>query len=225
MTQAVIFDLDGTLTDTERVWDEVRRELAAEDGLEWPESASRAMMGMSTPEWSAYMSDVVGIGGTAEAAARRTIDALLARYHHDLPVLPGAREAVRRLAAHWPLGVASSSPRILIEHALEALGVRRLISVVRSTEEGTARGKPAPDAFHWVAEQLDAAPARTVVVEDSGNGILAGLNAGMPVVAVPRPFLTPPDDVLARASAVLHDLDELTVELVRGLGAAPAGRS
>ncbi len=225
MTQAVIFDLDGTLTDTERVWDEVRRELAAEDGLEWPESASRAMMGMSTPEWSAYMSDVVGIGGTAEAAARRTIDALLARYHHDLPVLPGAREAVRRLAAHWPLGVASSSPRILIEHALEALGVRRLISVVRSTEEGTARGKPAPDAFHWVAEQLGAEPSRTVVVEDSGNGILAGLNAGMPVVAVPRPFLTPPDDVLARASAVLHDLDQLTVELVRGLGAAPAGRS
>jgi HAD superfamily hydrolase (TIGR01509 family) len=225
MTQAVIFDLDGTLTDTERIWDEVRRELAAEDGLEWPEAASRAMMGMSTPEWSAYMSDVVGLGDTPEIAARRTIDALLARYQRDLPVLPGAREAVRRLAAHWPLGVASSSPRILIEHALEALGVRRLISVVRSTEEGTARGKPAPDAFHWVAEQLDAEPARTVVVEDSGNGILAGLNAGMPVVAVPRPFLTPPDDVLARASAVLHDLDELTVDLVRGLGAAPAGRS
>ena len=218
MTQAVIFDLDGTLIDTEPVWESVRRELAAQDGIEWPESASRAMMGMSTREWSAYMADVVGIGPTAELAARRTIDGLVERYDRDLPVLPGAREVVRRLAAHWPLAVASSSPRDLIEHALQALGVRDLIAVVRSTEEGTARGKPAPDAFLWVADQLDAQPARTVVIEDSAGGIQAGLNAGMPVVAVPRPFLTPSDDLLAKASVVLAHLDELTVELVDNLG-------
>ncbi len=218
MTQAVIFDLDGTLIDTEPVWESVRRALAKQDGIEWPESASRAMMGMSTREWSAYMSDVVGIGPTAELAARRTIDGLVERYDRDLPVLPGAREVVGRLAEHWPLGVASSSPRDLIEHALQALGVRDLIAVVRSTEEGTARGKPAPDAFLWVADQLDAEPARTVVVEDSAGGIQAGLNAGMPVVAVPRPFLTPPDDLLAQASVVLAHLDELTVELVDSLG-------
>ena len=218
MTQAVIFDLDGTLIDTEPVWESVRRELAAQDGIEWPESASRAMMGMSTREWSAYMADVVGIGPTAELAARRTIDGLVERYDRDLPVLPGAREVVRRLAAHWPLAVASSSPRDLIEHALQALGVRDLIAVVRSTEEGTARGKPAPDAFLWVADQLDAQPARTVVVEDSAGGIQAGLNAGMAVVAVPRPFLTPSDDLLAKASVVLAHLDELTVELVDNLG-------
>lgn len=218
MTQAVIFDLDGTLIDTEPVWESVRRELAAQDGIEWPESASRAMMGMSTREWSAYMADVVGIGPTAELAARRTIDGLVERYDRDLPVLPGAREVVRRLAAHWPLAVASSSPRDLIEHALQALGVRDLIAVVRSTEEGTARGKPAPDAFLWVADQLDAEPARTVVIEDSAGGIQAGLNAGMAVVAVPRPFLTPSDDLLAKASVVLAHLDELTVELVDNLG-------
>ena len=218
MTQAVIFDLDGTLIDTEPVWESVRRELAAQDGIEWPESASRAVMGMSTREWSAYMADVVGIGPTAELAARRTIDGLVERYDRDLPVLPGAREVVRRLAAHWPLAVASSSPRDLIEHALQALGVRDLIAVVRSTEEGTARGKPAPDAFLWVADQLDAEPARTVVIEDSAGGIQAGLNAGMAVVAVPRPFLTPSDDLLAKASVVLAHLDELTVELVDNLG-------
>ncbi|MFT4217970.1 MAG: HAD family phosphatase [Micropruina sp.] len=224
MTQAVIFDLDGTLTDTEKVWEAVRRDLAAQDGVEWPDSASRAMTGMSTREWSTYMSTVVGIGASPEDAARRTIDGLRERYDRDLPVLPGAREAVRRLAAHWPLGVASSSPRDLIEHALRALGVRELIAVVRSTEEGTARGKPAPDAFLWVADELGAEPARTVVVEDSGSGIIAGVNAGMRVVAVSRPFLRPPDDILARASVVLHDLDELTVELVRYLG-APSGVS
>ncbi len=223
MTQAVIFDLDGTLIDTEPVWDQVRRALAAEDGRDWPDSASRAVMGMSTREWSAYMSDVAGIGATAEVAAKRTIDAITARYRQDLPVLPGAREVVRRLAAHWPLAVASSSPRVVIEHALEALGIRELIDVVRSTEEGTGRGKPAPDAFYWAAEQLGVEPARTVVVEDSANGILAGLNAGMPVIAVPRPFLPPPDDVLARASVVLPHLDGLTVELVRDVGSRPLG--
>ncbi|MFT4293795.1 MAG: HAD family phosphatase [Micropruina sp.] len=222
MTQAVIFDLDGTLTDTEKVWDEVRRDLAAQDGVAWTESDSRAVMGASTREWSTYMAEVAGIGASPAIAAQRTIDGLLERYDRDLPVLPGASEAVRRLAEHWPLGLASSSPRILIEHALEALGVRDLITVVRSTEEGSGRGKPAPDAFEWVAERLDADPARTVVVEDSGNGILAGLNAGMRVVAVPRPFLRPPDDLLARSAAVLDHLDELTVELVRGLGSGAA---
>lgn len=224
MTQAVIFDLDGTLTDTERIWDEVRRDLAAADGLVWTEANSRAVMGMSTQDWSAYMSAVAGIGATPEIAARRTIDGLLERYDRALPAVPGAREAVARLAEHWPLGVASSSPRILIEHALTALGVRDLIAVVRSTEEGPARGKPAPDAFLWVAEQLRVEPASTVVVEDSGSGILAGVNAGMPVVAVPR-FLPPPEDVLARASAVLEHLDELTVDLVQSLGAGAAIRS
>jgi len=218
MTQAVIFDMDGTLTDTEALWDEVRRELAAHDGVEWPESASLAMSGMSTPEWSAYMADQVGLGATASIAAERTISALLERYGRGLPLLPGAVAAVRRMAEHWPLGVASSSPRVLIERGLEALGVRDLIAVVRSTEEGTARGKPAPDAFLWVAGQLGAEPAHSVVVEDSANGILAGLNAGMPVVAIPPHFLPPSPEVLARASVVLNSLEELTVELVQELG-------
>ena len=218
MTQAVIFDMDGTLTDTEALWDQVRRELAAADGLEWTTAHSLATMGMSTPEWSAYMSGTAGIGATPEIAAERTIGALADRYRQGLPHLPGAVDAVHRMAQHWPLGVASSSPRVLIERGLESLGVRDLISVVRSTEEGSARGKPAPDAFLWVAEQLGAEPNRTVVVEDSGNGILAGVNAGMPVVAIPPHFLPPSGEVLARASVVLDSLDELTVDLVRRLG-------
>ncbi len=218
MTMAVIFDLDGTLTDTEALWDQVRRELAGADGLAWTERDSRATMGMSTPEWSSYMANTVGIGGTPAIAAERTIDALVERYRAELPHLPGAADAVRRMAQHWPLGVASSSPRVLIEKALESLGVRDLIAVVRSTEEGTAKGKPAPDAFLWVADQLGAAPANTVVVEDSGNGILAGLNAGMPVVAIPPHFLPPSAEVLARVAAVLENLDQLTVELVQRLG-------
>lgn len=218
MTQAVIFDLDGTLTDTEAVWDAERRSLLAQEGLVWSEADSLATMGMSTPEWSGYMAMQKNFGPGSEAAARRTIDALLARYRRDLPVLPGAREAVRRLGDHWPLGVASSSPRVLIERALEVMGVRDLIRVVRSTEEGVAKGKPAPDAFLWVAEQLGSEPAHTVVIEDSGNGILAGLNAGMPVIAIPPHFLPPSDELLARTAAVLDGLDDLSVDLVQRVG-------
>ncbi|GAA0335628.1 MAG: HAD family phosphatase [Micropruina glycogenica] len=218
MTQAVIFDLDGTLTNTEAVWDEERRALMAREGLEWSEADSRATMGMSTPDWSGYTHRSVGFGDNPDDAARRTIDAMLQRYSRDLPVLPGAADAVRRMAEVWPLGVASSSPRVLIERALQVLGVRELFTVVRSTEEGTAKGKPAPDAFLWVAEQLGADPAHTVVVEDSANGIMAGVNAGMPVIAIPPHFLPPSADVLARAAEVLDDLAGLTVDLVRRVG-------
>ncbi|MFT3860709.1 HAD family hydrolase [Micropruina sp.] len=219
MTQAVIFDLDGTLTNTEAVWHEQRRTLLAGEGKAWSESDSMAIMGMSTPEWSGYMFGTAGFAASAEEAAQRTIDSLLDRYRHDLPVLPGAREAVRRLAENWPLAVASSSPPVLIERALEAMGVRELFAVVRSTEQGSARGKPSPDAFLAAAEQLGSQPAHTVVVEDSGNGILAGLNAGMPVVAIPPHFLPPSAEILGRAAAVLDSLDALTVDLVRRVGA------
>ena len=218
MTQAVIFDLDGTLTDTESVWHETRRSLVIGDGLAWTEDDSLATMGMSTPEWSGYMADHAGFGPTAALAAERTINTLLERYRRDLPVLPGAREAIRRLAEHWPLAVASSSPRVLIDRALDVLGVHDLVTIVRSTEEGNAKGKPAPDVFLWVAEQFGSDPAHTVVVEDSGNGIRAGLNAGMPVVAIPPRFLPPSEDVLSRVAAILPSLDELTVELVRRVG-------
>lgn len=218
MTQAVIFDLDGTLTDTETVWHAVRRSLLADDGLVWSEEDSVAVGGMSTREWSGYMAAHKSFGPGAERAAQRTIDAVLQHYSRDLPVLPGAPDAVRRMAEQWPLGVASSSPTAVIERALEVLGVRDLISVVRSTEEGPGRGKPAPDAFLWVAEQLGAEPAHTVVVEDSANGLLAGLNAGMAVVAIPPHFLPPTDELLSRVAAVLNSLDELTVDLVQRLG-------
>ncbi|NNG18059.1 HAD family phosphatase [Naumannella sp. ID2617S] len=215
---AVVFDLDGTLIDTEQLWDEVRRELAAADGRPWPEQATTAMMGMSTPEWSRHLVEEVGLRGTPADAARRTIDGMLAHYHRGLPVLPGAVEAVRRMhAAVGLLGAATSSPRVLLDAALAELGVSELFTATVSTEE-VAAGKPAPDGYLACCEKLGVDPARAVAVEDSGNGIRSAAAAGMAVVAIPPHFHPPGADVLALAT-VLEDLSGLTAELLAELPA------
>ncbi len=214
---AVVFDMDGTLTDSEEEWDVVRRGLAAEDGVAWPEDATKAMMGMSTPEWSAHLVETVGLRGTPDEAAERTISGMADAYRAGrIPKLPGAADAVRRMAEIAPLAVASSSPRTLIEEGLGLLGVRELVGVIVSTEE-VARGKPHPDGFLAACAQLGVDPATTVAVEDSTNGVASALAAGMKVVVVPPRFHPPAPDVLARADAAIDDLDALTVDLVRGL--------
>ncbi|OYO01704.1 HAD superfamily hydrolase (TIGR01509 family) [Propionibacteriaceae bacterium ES.041] len=214
---AVVFDLDGTLIDTEHLWDEVRRGLAAADGRDWPADATSAMLGMSTPEWSRYLAETVGVRGTPEEVAKRTIDGMLEHYHRGLPVLPGAVDAVRRMhAATGLLGAATSSPRVLLDAALAELGVTELFSATVSTEE-VAAGKPAPDGYAECCRRLGVEPQRAVAVEDSANGIRSALNAGMAVVAIPPHFHPPPADVLARASAVLDDLDGLTGGLLAEL--------
>ncbi|MFH5821588.1 HAD family hydrolase [Georgenia sp. AZ-5] len=213
---AVVFDMDGVLTDTETLWDEVRRGLAAEEGVPWPEEATRAMMGMSTAEWSAYMATTVGVGADAADVAERTIAAMADRYREHLPTLPGAVEAIERLAARWPLGLASSSPRRLIDTVLDQLGVTEHFRATVSTEE-VAAGKPAPDGYARACELLGVDPARAVAVEDSSNGMRSAAAAGMRVIAVPHEAFPPAPDALALASAEVRSLDEVTVELVEGL--------
>lgn len=216
--QAVVFDMDGTLTDTEHVWDTVRRGLAAAEGLPWPDGATQAMMGMSTQEWSAYLSDVVGLSGTAGDAARRTIDAMVAAYADGgLELLPGAVEAVRRMHARWPVALASSSPRVLIDAAVGAMRLDDVFRTTLSTEELGGAGKPAPDVYLEVCRRLGVAPASAVAVEDAQNGILSAHAAGLAVVAIPPHFHPPAAAVLSLAAVVLDSLDDLTPDLVAGL--------
>ncbi|MGB2765479.1 MAG: HAD family phosphatase [Propionicimonas sp.] len=214
---AVVFDMDGTLTDTEHIWDVVRRQLAASEGLSWPEEATTAMMGMSTQQWSTYLSEVVGLSGTPQEAAERTIDGMQVAYRSGIELLPGAREAVRRMAGHWPLGLASSSPRVLIDAALEFMGVSDLFVATLSTEELGGAGKPAPDVYLEVCRRLGVDAGRALAVEDAPNGILAAHAAGMAVVAIPPHFHPPSPDILALADVVIDSLDDLTVDLVADL--------
>ena len=215
--RALVFDLDGTLVDTEHWWDEVRRSLAAEDGVPWPEDATTAMMGMATAEWGRYLAETVGIGGTPEQAARRTIDAMAERLRRDgVPALPGAREAINRMARAMPIAVATSSPRRLIDVDLDLLGVTDLFATTVSSEE-VETGKPHPAVYLEACRRLGVDPHEAVAVEDSGNGIRSALAAGMVVIAIPPYFHPPGPDLLNHCHAVLENLDELTTELLQKL--------
>jgi HAD superfamily hydrolase (TIGR01509 family) len=209
---AIVFDLDGVLVDSERVWDEVRQAVVADRGGRWPADATTALQGMSTPEWAAYLAGLVP-GGTPEELAKQVVDGMADRYRAHVPLLPGAVDAVRALSRRWPLAVASSSPPELIAVVLAAAGVADLFRVAVSSEE-VARGKPAPDVYLAAAERLGVDPAACVAVEDSSNGLRSAAAAGMTVVAVPNPHFPPPADVLALARASVDTPAGLTPELI-----------
>ncbi|HSC50005.1 MAG TPA: HAD family phosphatase [Gaiellaceae bacterium] len=213
MIEAFVFDLDGVLLDSEQVWDEARERLAHERGGRWHPQAQRDMMGMSSREWSRYMHDVIGLPEPPEEINREVVARLVAIYREHLPVIPGAREAVERLAARWPIGVASSSNRELIELVLDLLGVGHLFAATVSSEE-VARGKPAPDVYLEATRRLRAEPTLAAAVEDSHNGILAAKAAGLCVLAIPNAHFPPDRDALEQADAVVGSLAELTPEAV-----------
>ena len=213
MIEAVIFDLDGVLLDSEQVWDDAREQLAKERGGRWHEHAQRDMMGMSSLEWSRYMHDVIGLPEPPEEISREVVERMAKLYREHLPVVPGAPEAVDRLAARWPLGLASSSNRELIDLALELLGVKHLFKATVSSEEA-ARGKPAPDVYLEAARRLGIEPTHAAAIEDSENGIRAAKAAGMRVIAIPNQHFPPAEDALTQADVLLRSLDELTPEVI-----------
>ena len=216
MIGAVVFDLDGVLIDSEPVWEQVRRGLVAERGGHWAPDAQRRLMGMSTQEWARYLSEDLGVGLPPEEVAALVIDRMAASYRKRIPLLPGAVDAVHRLAARWPLGVASSAPAVLIETVLESAGLRACFQVTMSTEQ-VPRGKPAPDIYLAVTERLGFPPAACAAIEDSSNGLRSAAAAGLHVIAIPHPAYPPEPDALAQASLVLPTLADLTLEAVAAL--------
>jgi HAD superfamily hydrolase (TIGR01509 family) len=211
--EAVVFDLDGVLVDSEQAWDAARRDVVARHGGTWKDSATRDMLGMSSPEWSRYVVDELGAQLTPEQVNAAVVDAMLVRYREALPLLPGAGEAVRRLADDFALGLASSSNREVIDLVLGEMGVREEFMAVVSSEE-VARGKPAPDVYREAARRMSIAPSRCTAIEDSENGMRSAHAAGMRVVAIPNPHFPPAADALALAAVTLPDLAALTPDVV-----------
>ena len=214
--EAVVFDMDGVLIDSEPVWERVRRNFVATRGGRWPDDAQDRMMGMSTAEWSAYMSADFGLRVAAPQVAELVIAAMAAQYTAHLPLLPGAVEAVRSLSARWPLAVASSAPKSLIEAVLDASALRPAFAAAVSSEE-VSRGKPAPDVYLEATRRLGVPPAASAAVEDSTNGLRSAAAAGLTVIAVPRPEYPPAEDAIKQARVVLGSLTSLTPEVVAAL--------
>ncbi len=208
MTEAVVFDLDGVIVDSEQVWDDVRERYTREVGGSYSPQAARDMMGMSSHEWSRYMAEQLGVPGAPEEINAEVVRRMLARYGEAPPLIPGAVEAVRRIAARRPLAIASSSNPELIAVVVAAAGLDDVFAVRVSSQE-VARGKPSPDVYVEAARRLGVAAARCGAVEDSHNGIRSAKAAGMVVVAVPNPHYPPDAEAMELADVVLASIDEL----------------
>jgi HAD superfamily hydrolase (TIGR01509 family) len=213
LIEAVVFDMDGVIVDSEQVWDDVRERYVRERGGTYTERATRDMMGMSSLEWSRYMAESLGVPGTPEQINAAIVERMLERYGETPPLLPGAVDAVRRIATRWPLAIASSSNPELIDVVLRVSGLAPLFPVAVSSQE-VARGKPAPDVYLEAARRLDVDAARCAAVEDSHNGIRSAHAAGMRVIAVPNPHFPPDDEALALADVVVGTVAELQLEHV-----------
>ena len=213
---AVIFDLDGVLIDSEPVWEEVRRQFVAEHGGSWLADTQSRLMGMSTSEWAGYLAGELGVRMSADEVAEAVIAQMVARYEEALPLIPGSDEAVRALGLRWPLGLASSSPRRLVDAVLAQAGLTDLFAVTLSTEQ-VAHGKPSPEVYITVADRLGQDPARCIAVEDSNNGVRAAVSAGMRTIAVERPEYPLDPGVRATAILRLETIEQLTPEVIETL--------
>jgi HAD superfamily hydrolase (TIGR01509 family) len=213
--EAVVFDLDGVLLASEEVWDAVRERYVRERGGRYDEEVQRAMMGMSAPEWSRYLHEDAGVPDEPEAINRDVVERMLEAYRGELPLLPGAVEAVRRASERYPLALASSSNRRVFEAVLELAGLADCFAATVSSEEVT-RGKPTPDVYLEAARRLGVGPERCAAVEDSHAGIRSAKSAGMRVVAIPNASYPPDEEALALADVVLESLDQLTPDRIEG---------
>ena len=213
---AVIFDLDGVLLDSESAWVEVKKEFTEESGGHWEERARVEMLGMSSTEWSRYMHEELGVPVAPERISAEVADRLGQQYREHLPLLPGAVEAVKSLAGRWPLGLASSSNRNVIDLALDRAGLAGDFRETVSSEE-VERGKPAPDVYLEAARRLGVDPGDCAAIEDSTNGIRSANAAEMAVIAVPNQDFPPEPDALALADLELDSLEKLSPQRVEGL--------
>jgi HAD superfamily hydrolase (TIGR01509 family) len=208
VVRGVVFDMDGVLVDTERDWDSARRQVAQASGGPWQPDATTDMIGMNAPEWSRYMHDELGVDVEPKEINRRVVAHMLERVGSGPPLLPGAAAAVESLAVRWPLAVASSANRPVIDAVLEASGLARFFAATVSSEE-VARGKPAPDVYLAAARALNVDPSAVVAIEDSANGIRSAAAAGMVVVALPNVHYPPDAEALAQSDFLIGALDEL----------------
>lgn len=217
MIQAIIFDMDGLLIDSEPVWDRARSVMAADAGIDWNKDDHKAVMGVSTKEWVAYMIKRLRLTLSPKEVEVHIIDQMVELYTMRIPYLPGAVDAVALANAHFPIGLASGSPRSLIETVTADDALKGRFQCILSGDQ-VEHGKPSPDVYLETARHMKVRPEACVCLEDSGNGILAGKNAGMKVIAVPDPRFLPDPQKLQCADVVLGSLLEFSLDTLNHIG-------
>lgn len=220
---AVVFDLDGVLVDSEPVWDAAKHEVTEQAGGRWRESAGTEMLGMSGPEWAEFMRVELGIPLPADEIWPRVVDGVLRRLDAHVPLIPGARQAVEAVADRWPIAVASSADRPVIEKVLDVAGIASLFAATVSSAEA-GRGKPAPDVYVMAARRLGVPAEDAVAIEDAGNGMRSAAAAGMALIAIPNANTPVDPDALALADLVLESIEQLGPEAIVRAGAAGSAR-
>ncbi|HEX7473662.1 MAG TPA: HAD family phosphatase [Candidatus Limnocylindrales bacterium] len=212
---AIIFDMDGVLVDSEIWWDEVRQAFAARRGRDWTTEDRAAVMGRNSLGWARVMRDRLAIDEPLEGIVDEVVGAMLERFDAEgAPLIDGAVTTVRRLAATYHLGVASSAHPRVIEAFLRTSGLRDAFRSVTSSDE-VEHGKPSPDVYLLAAERLDVQPAACLVVEDSLNGVVSARAAGMIVVLVPNAAVPPAPGAEEAAHIRLHAIAELDPAAIR----------
>jgi HAD superfamily hydrolase (TIGR01509 family) len=214
--EAVIFDMDGLLVDSEPVWDSARKWMADGAGKPWTWADHQAVMGVSTQEWADYMIDRLDLDLSVPEVVDVIIGRMVEMYAAGVPYFPGAVEVVDLAARDYRTALASGSHPTLIEAVTADVPMQGKFEVIVAADDVGA-GKPSPDVYLAAAQRLGVDPADCICLEDSGNGILAGVRAGMTVVAVPDPRFPPRDDVLGQAHLVLSNLSELSAGQLAGL--------
>ena len=211
------------IVDSEIWWDEVRQAFARDHGRPWTQADQRAVMGSNSRQWSHTMRQRLALALEPAEIEAAVVDAVVDRYIREGPPdIPGAVDAVRRIAASRPAALASSSHRRVIDAALAATGLGDVFRAVVSSDE-VAHGKPAPDVFRAAADRLAVAPADILVVEDSLNGLRAAKAAGMRTVLVPNASVPPAEGAEAFADITLDRLADLDPDRLPSATNRPTG--
>ncbi|MDE2947702.1 MAG: HAD family phosphatase [Chloroflexota bacterium] len=214
--EAVIYDMDGVLVDSEVYWDKARVEFAGDRGKAWTDEFQRLAMGRSTVGWATVMQEKLALDESTDAIIAEMKARVIALYEARLPARPGALESVSQMKRHFRVGLASGSPTEIIKAVLSITGLDQIFEVMIYGDE-VPRGKPAPDIYLEALKQLGVAPGASLGIEDSANGLRALKAAGMFAVAAPSPDFPLPEDVLALADAHISTLEDFTVDLAWGI--------
>lgn len=214
--EAVIFDMDGVLVDSEVYWLKSREEFAQSLGKVWTDEDQRLAMGRSTLEWAQVMKERLMLDMSVEAVAADIKQRVIAHYEEKMPTRPGALEAVRLAAQHYRVGLASGSPTEIIQAVLRLTELDQIFEVMLYGDD-FENGKPAPDIYIAAMQQLGVTPDVSVGIEDSSNGIRSLKAAGMYIIAAPSPNFPLSDEIRAMAHAHITSMEEFSLELVNSL--------